>query len=263
MGDGLTALRRLALGVASAVLLAAGCAPLSGGTRRSGPPVVEQAGTGEVVVRVGSPIEFDDVARLVYDDASLGPAIAELSRLPYAEPVPAGSVLVLPPASELATKRRAAKDTEDLFRKGLASADLGAYEEAAGFFREALAKSPGRADIQYNYGLALSQAGELNEATRALQRAAAQRPGDADYRYAYGSVLRRWREHERALTEFDAALAIDSDHASAAYARAMSLEDLERPSDALRAWRRFVDDFPSHKLRPEADAAIARLEKAR
>jgi tetratricopeptide (TPR) repeat protein len=242
------------------VVAFSGCAT---GGRTTGPPRIERAGTGEFVVRVGSAVSFDEIAETVYNEPSLGPAVAELSHLPYAEAVPAGSVLVLPPAGELAARRTVARDVEDLFRRGLETADAGSFAKAADLFREALNKSPGRVDIQYNYGLALLNGDQLNEATRVLKSVASQRPDDAASRYAYGSVLRKWKEHERALREFEAALNADPRHASAAFARARTLEDLKNSSGALDAWKRFVRDFPNHPRRADAQAAVARLEQAR
>ena len=73
----------------------AGCATLGGSAR------VRESSSGQIVVEARSPQTFDELARQVYGDASLGRAVAEASRLSYDEGVPRGALLVLPPQEKL------------------------------------------------------------------------------------------------------------------------------------------------------------------
>jgi tetratricopeptide (TPR) repeat protein len=223
---------------------------------------VERAQDGQIVVRADRAMTFERVAEEAYGVASLGPSVALAAGLSYRDGVPAGAVVVLPPRAELDAQVRRGRETEELFQRGLSAAASGSYLTATGHFRDALRQSPGRIDIQYNLGLALFHAGELNDATRILESVAKKRPDDPDARYAFGSVLRRWREHDRALDEFDAALRADRNHAGAAFARAKTLEDLGRSDRAVRAWEDFLQRFPKDPLAASARESLTALRQA-
>jgi tetratricopeptide (TPR) repeat protein len=240
----------LTAGAAAAAVAASGCATLSG-TR------VERAQTGELVVRVAAPTTFDTLAESVYGDGSLGHTLAVVSHLPYDGGVPRGTVLVLPERGQLDARLQTARESDRLFEQGLAAADRGAFREAADRFEAALAETPQRIDVRYNLGLALMQSGELSRATQLLEQVAEARPDDAESRYAFGTVLRRHRAYVRAYQEFDAALRLDRRHAKAAFARARTLEDLQKWDRAERAWRSFLQEFADD---PMADRARQALE---
>ncbi|NNE43405.1 MAG: tetratricopeptide repeat protein [Gemmatimonadetes bacterium] len=232
-------------GLALAGLVAGGCATFSGAH-------VQEARTGEIVVRMTAPMTFDEIAERTYGDATLGRTVARVARLPYDKKVARGTVLVLPTRDRLRSELAVTEKADSHYDRGLAAVDRGNFRQAAESFRRALETAPDRADIRYNLGLALMQAGELADATAELERVAAARPGDADSRYAFGSVLRRRHAHARALKEFDAALRADSGHAAAAYARARTLADLGREDDATDAWDDFLRRFPDHSLAASA-----------
>jgi len=236
-------------------LVLAGCGALTG-------VHVDRARTGEIVVHAGAPTTFDRIAEQVYGDASLGRSLASLTHLPYDEGVPRGALLVLPPRDLLETRMRSEERSERSFQAGLEAADAGSFRAAADLFRAALEDAPNRMDVRYNLGLALMQAGELTEATTVLEEVAAARPDDADSRYAFGSVLRRRRAWVRAYEEFEAALRADPHHVAAAFARAKTLEDLDRPDRAERAWEEFLQDFPDDPLARTARRNLEELRRA-
>ena len=234
----------------AALVAVGGCAVMGG-------PRVETAQTGEMVLRATKPLSFADAAQAAYGDSTLGRAVARLAHLPYDDGLPRGAVLVLPVRERLQARVHEEEAADREFQLGLAAADVGSYHRAADHFREALRAAPNRIDVRYNLGLALMQAGELTEATEVLETVALARPDDAESRYAFGSLLRRRRAYVRAYQEFDAALRADRSHTKAAFARAKTLEDLEKWDRAERAWREFLADFPDDPL---ADNARRSLE---
>jgi tetratricopeptide (TPR) repeat protein len=235
------------------ILAASGCAPWAG-------PRIRETASGQYVVEVGKSMGFDELAKRVYGDADLGPAIAALNNLPYEEGVPRRALLVLPPRESLQGKLVEGKAADAHFHEGLASVDAGNFREGADHFREALRANPGRVDVLYNLGLALDGAGELEESTQALREAARRRPDDPEIRYALGSVLRRRGAYQTALDEFEAALDRDREHSKSAFARARTLEDLKRTEDARRAWREFLERFPESPWAPRARESLQALE---
>jgi tetratricopeptide (TPR) repeat protein len=247
---------RSALVVTAVVALGtAGCAALGGSAR------VRESSAGQIVVEARSPQTFDELARQIYDDATLGRAVAEASRLPYADGVPRGALLVLPPKEKLQDRVAVERRSDELFRAGLAAADAGAYREAADSFRASLEITPGRPDVLYNLGLALLQAGDYEPATAALQEAAQHRPDDPEVHYALGSLYRKRRAYRRALDEFDVTLREDRRHAKASFARARTLADLGEISKAERAYRSFLRDFPDDPWADRARKNLADLEE--
>jgi tetratricopeptide (TPR) repeat protein len=228
----------------------AGCASTS----------VRESASGQIVVEARRAQTFDDLAREVYGDATLGRAVAEANRMPYAEGVPQGALLVLPPKEGLGDRVADERRADELFRAGLAAADAGAWHEAAESFRESLAITPGRGDVLYNLGLALMQAGDYEAATSALEEAREERPDDPEIHYALGSLYRKRRAWQRALDEFDATLRGDHGHAKAAFARARTLADLGETAEAEHAYREFLRDFPKDGWADRARQELAVLE---
>ena len=241
--------------VAALALGAAGCATLGGSAR------VRESSSGQIVVEVRGPQTFDELARQVYGDATLGRAVAEASRLPYADGVPRGALLVLPPVEKLQDRVAVERRSDELFRAGLDAADAGAYREAAENFRASLEITPNRPDVLYKLGLALLQAGEYESATSALLEAAEHRPDDPEVHYALGSLYRKRRAYRRALEEFEATLRKDRRHAKAAFARARTLVDLGEVSKAEHAYRSFLRDFPDDPWADRARQDLADLEE--
>lgn len=238
----------LALGVT-------GCATLGGSAR------VRESSSGQIVVEARAPQTFDELARQVYGDATLGRAVAEASRLSYADGVPRGALLVLPPVEKLQDRVAVERRSDELFRAGLEAADAGAYREAAESFRASLEITPNRPDVLYNLGLALLQAGEYESATTALREAAEHRPDDPEVHYALGSLYRKRRAFRRALEEFETTLRKDRRHAKAAFARARTLVDLGEISKAEQAYRSFLRDFPEDRWADRARQDLADLEE--
>jgi tetratricopeptide (TPR) repeat protein len=252
---GVSRARTAALVFAGTCLLAAGCATTG--------VEVMQARTGEQVVRVRSSCTPADLAKQVWGDPQRGAEIAALARLPADQPVPRGTVIVLPGTGSAAMETDYTGRADNHFRDGLAAAKTGSYGQAAAHFREALLLDPQRVEVRFNLGLALMGDGQLSEATPVLEEVARQRPKHAESRYALGALLRKRRMFDRALGEFDATLAIDPDHRKAAYARARTLEDMGQNAKAEEAWKRFLGRFPRDPLAPEANRRLAALKSGK
>jgi predicted Zn-dependent protease len=86
-------------------------------------------------------------------------------------------------------------DARALFDAGYAADALGKGEEAAGFYRRAVAADPNRFEAHLSLGLLLARQGKLEEARGELQTATGLDPGDA----GPGAKARAWR----ALAQID------------------------------------------------------------
>jgi predicted Zn-dependent protease len=86
-------------------------------------------------------------------------------------------------------------DARALFDAGYAADALGNGEEAAGFYRRAVAADPKRFEAHLSLGLLLAREGKLEEARGELQTATGLEPGDA----GPGAKARAWR----ALAQID------------------------------------------------------------
>ena len=212
---------------------------------------VQEARTGERVVRVKSTMTFDQLAKEIWGDGLRGPELARLARLPYERPVPKGTLLVVPGAGP-ATVREA----DRFYDEGVTAASTKDYEAAVAAFQACLKRAPDRVDAKYNLGLAQAELGQLDEAVAALEDVVRIRPDHAESRYALGSVLHKRKSYDRALSEFETALEKDPGLAKAAFAAARTLEDLGDDAAARAAWERFLDRFPHDRL---AGAAANRL----
>lgn len=241
--------RRIA--VAAVLWVAAGCASMGGVEMR-------EAQSGERIVRVRTSMSFDRLAEEVWGDKSRGPELARLANLPYAEPVPKGTLLVVPGAGPVALR-----EADKLYEEGLAAAATKDYGAAVTAFRACLKRTPDRVDAKYNLGLALAEMGRLNDSVAVLEDVVRVRPHHAESRYAFGSVLHKRKSYDRALSEFEAALEEDPAMAKAAFASARTLEDLGDKVAARAAWQRFLDQFPRDRLAADAARRLTALDEGK
>jgi tetratricopeptide (TPR) repeat protein len=222
---------------------------------------ITTADDGNLVVDVQEEQSVLALAVSVYDDRHLARPLAEAADLPYDEPVPAGTVLTLPPKRVLKDRLSAAKKADKLFGKGEDALRKGKYDEAVERYRAALALRPERTDARRQLGKALLRTGELDESYRLLAEAAQRDPDDADTRHALGVVLRRRGDLEAALVELNAAVELDETLARAAYDRARTLHDLGRFDEARRAYQTFLYAFPSDPWVEDARHALEELDE--
>jgi cytochrome c-type biogenesis protein CcmH/NrfG len=106
---------------------------------------------------------------------------------------------------------REARSVEVRVQLGNTLMDGHRYDDAARWYREALALDPKRPDVIVDLGACLVNGGKAAEG----------------------------------LAEFDRALAIDPGHRNAAFNRGVALVELNRPKDAADAWEVLLARFPN------------------
>lgn len=90
-------------------------------------------------------------------------------------------------------------------------------------------------DVLLQRGTEALQGGRFKEATAHLTTLLERDPRHVDALIARGQAFKRMNQHEQALADFDAAIAIDSEHAKAHRYRSEVLQLLGRPDDANAA----------------------------
>lgn len=246
------------LTLAIALLGLAACSPYPGAQVSTEPD-------GGMRVQVQEAQSFNALARFLYDDARLGPAVAEIAGLDYDSGVPARSVLMLPPKPVVQTHAEATRRVGNLEKGARKAADKGEFAEAARKYREALEIRPGRTDLVLALGQAQHRAGDLGEASASLQQAAREMPNDPEARYAFASVLRAQGKLANARAEYEAALASlveGTTHPRATYEYARTLEDLGETEEATEIYRRFMYEHPSDPWVGDVKDRLEELEKA-
>lgn len=93
----------------------------------------------------------------------------------------------LRPLSELSTKSKA-ELSESLYRTGLESLWLGNYDNAVGYFENAVNKNPKRAEAWVQVGYCKVKQGKNNEAIRAYQQALQLKPDNAEIHNKLGDA---------------------------------------------------------------------------
>jgi tetratricopeptide (TPR) repeat protein len=243
------------------VVLIAACAPVPGAK-------VSESPGGDLVVEVREAQSFNALSVYLYGDAQYGPTIARAANLPYDLGVPAGAMLTLPPKIEI--KRLADQDrkVDSLVRSGNKAMRAGKFDEAAGKFREALQVRPDRTDVKVLLGEAYLRAGNESEAGPLLEEAARLQPGNPEARYQCGVWLRKAGKLERALAEFEGTLDATArqeggqrGHARAQFDFARTLHDLGRYSEAARAYRTFLYEYPGDAWTEDAQRALEEVEE--
>ena len=98
---------------------------------------------------------------------------------------------------------------------GRALAQMGRFEEAAGYFSEVLRVDPGNAKAHYNSGVALAGQGYLDEALRHYSEALRIRPRYAQAHFNSGNAFEAQGNIDQALRHYSEALRIKPDHVKA------------------------------------------------
>ncbi|AOS43625.1 Tetratricopeptide repeat protein [Lacunisphaera limnophila] len=110
----------------------------------------------------------------------------------------------------------AATDGAQAMRAGLAWAEAGQPDRAAGWLEQAVNREPQLDQAWYNLGLLLASQEKLPEATEALARAEKLQPQSADYAFAQATVLARRGDRAGARNAALRALQLDPQHREAA-----------------------------------------------
>jgi|GEM_PF-887662 len=112
-----------------------------------------------------------------------------------------------------------------------------AYEKAVAAASDHLARNPHDATTASLLGLMYLLLGDTEQAVATLQQAVALRP-NADNHYALGNAYYEAGEYEKALAEYQAALAADAGHVAAAVRLGDTYDKLGRTDEAIAAYRR-------------------------
>lgn len=127
---------------------------------------------------------------------------------------------------------------------GDAQLDMGEWQAAADFYRQALAIEPDHAGIQNNLGLALSKLRQYEPARDALRRALAIDPQSANARYTLGSIAHELGDLDEAAAWLTEAVAIEPGFAAGFAFLANVYRELGRTGEAITACRRALELDP-------------------
>jgi predicted O-linked N-acetylglucosamine transferase (SPINDLY family) len=121
----------------------------------------------------------------------------------------------------------------------------GDHASAVRAYREAVTLAPDRADLWHNLGVLCAAIGAYDEALAAFERAARLRLDWADPWHARGHVLHARSDDEGARAAFEAALSRDPSHVVARVNLALTLNRLQRYSEALPHWQKARAQAPT------------------
>jgi len=123
------------------------------------------------------------------------------------------------------------------YGQGQSALRQGRYDEAVGYFNQALSQDPGRSDAVVGLGLAEYRRGNLDQAVQILQRALAERPNDPRVRLYLGLAYLRKGETARAIEQLSQLRAMSVEpHLGAQIDRAFEIIRKEPVSAPVRAF---------------------------
>src|SRR5215813_14234124 len=108
----------------------------------------------------------------------------------------------LRPLSEVLKRDRAVDSGDPSYRNGLESLWLGNYDNALGYFENAVNKNPRRADAWIQVGYCKDKQGKNDEGIRAYQQALRLRPESADLRNKLGDAYYYAKRLEEAISSY-------------------------------------------------------------
>jgi predicted O-linked N-acetylglucosamine transferase (SPINDLY family) len=181
----------------------------------------------------------------------------------------------------IAAKTRRAQEAADFFRRALAAKpdDIGAaanyskaltelkrFDEALQTCERWLRLDPRNAEGHSLRGTLLQQLERPEAALASYDKALELKPGLAQAHYNLGVVLRGMQRQAEALASYERALGIKPDYAAALANRGALLQEMGRPQEALASYERALaiqpDDAEIHVNRGSALVALARYEDA-
>ncbi len=118
-------------------------------------------------------------------------------------------------------------------------------------YRAVIRSQPKNAEALYLLGMLCFDTGRWEMSAGFMERSiraaeAARRKADPQWRLACGSAWQRVDEQEKALAQFDKALAEEPDSVDALFCRGTALQSLERLDEAIEAYKVTLDRDPHH-----------------
>ena len=135
------------------------------------------------------------------------------------------------------------------------------YKSAERFYRQAADYEPESAEAQAAHANVLAVLLKWDEAVERYRRAVALAPGHAGYLYELGRCLLRIDEPVDALRVLEAAVKLAPKNADIHLSLADSLRDLGRKSEAIAAYRKFLELDADSLMRPIAERWIELLSE--
>ena len=151
----------------------------------------------------------------------------------------------LQPLSELTLKNKG-DVAESLYRTGLESLWLGNYDNAVGYFENAVNKNPKRAEAWVQVGYCKVKQGKNQEAIRAYQQALQLKPADAEIYNKLGDAYYYSGRLREAIDSYSEAALLRPDWAETFYNLAIAYSESGNPSMAATQAR--VLQRLDHKL---------------
>ncbi|MBW2313709.1 MAG: tetratricopeptide repeat protein [Deltaproteobacteria bacterium] len=134
-----------------------------------------------------------------------------------------------------------------------AYAEEEAWPEAIIEYKSALQLDPNAAAAHYGLSQAFIKTNKLRQGYWELRETARLDPTNVEARLQFAQLSRLAGEFEESLLQSDAIIALEPEHESAHMLRGQALEGLERPDEALEAYRR------AKEVTPDQGAAILLL----
>lgn len=132
----------------------------------------------------------------------------------------------LRPLSEVVKRDRVADLADSPYRNGLESLWLGNYDNALGYFENAVNKNPRRADAWIQVGYCKVKQGKNEEAIRAYKEALRLKPDSADLHNKLGDAYYYAGRLEEAVTCYKEAARLRPDNPEAYYNLAIAYDEL-------------------------------------
>jgi tetratricopeptide (TPR) repeat protein len=156
-------------------------------------------------------------------------------------------------------RAESALSSQALNNAGLLHLEKGNYQQARGFFEEALRIDPENAQALNNLGLSLYMSGQPAAALPYYQDALTKNPDNIEIYVNLGIALRKLQHYDRSEKMFMRALALNPHHPEMVYNYALLLEETARVDAAEAYFARFLQVAPEH-LRPLANKVRIHLQ---
>ena len=127
----------------------------------------------------------------------------------------------LRPLSEVALKNKG-DVAESLYRSGIESLWLGNYDNAVGYFENAVNKNPKRAEAWVQVGYCKVKQGKIQEAIKAYQQALQLKPTDAEIHNKLGDAYYYSRRLREAIDAYSQAAELQPENAETFYNLALA-----------------------------------------
>ncbi|PWT82920.1 MAG: hypothetical protein C5B44_01375 [Acidobacteria bacterium] len=132
----------------------------------------------------------------------------------------------LRPLSEVLKRDRAVDSGDPSYRNGLESLWLGNYDNALGYFENAVNKNPRRADAWIQVGYCKVKQGKNDEGIRAYQQALRLKPESADLRNKLGDAYYYAGRLEEAIASYKEAVRLRPESPEGYYNLAIAYDEL-------------------------------------